>query len=179
MKITAHIKNTNNKTLFSELNGFIVYDKQAFENFIKKHKIESNIMEALGTSNLGSEISKAGIAIPVLNITADYYSFSAERNDLFYNLKEKQPKIHSTGWILYSRTGLIKIAGIGYFLNYKNPSNIKSITLEIAKGWNKIELAGGLNDNSEPTYEIACKPVQEKPNFTASLTDNLDIFNAD
>ncbi len=179
MKITDHIQNANGKTLFAELNGFIIYDEEEFENFIKKHKIESNTMEALAISNLGSEVSEAGIAIPVLNIIADDYSFNTKRDDLPSELKEEQVKIHSAGWILYSRTGLIKIAGTGYFLNYKNPDSIKSITLEIAIGWNEIKLIGGFNESSEPIYEIVFKPVPKKPEFSASFFDNLDVFSVD
>ncbi|GFD71524.1 hypothetical protein KUL113_09440 [Tenacibaculum sp. KUL113] len=160
--------------LFSELNGFAIFDLKSLVDFKEKYIKGNDILTPLVETNLGEEISANGIAIPIIGVEADDYGFILSINERSY-LSEVEVK--STGWILNS-TGILGICGIGYLKDFTLEKLIKInkiIEFKVPKGWLKIEIYGGVNNDYVPVFEIVVKESTEKPEFEGDLSTNFNF----
>ncbi|WP_298507207.1 hypothetical protein [uncultured Maribacter sp.] len=162
------------ETLFSELNGFVIFDSKELISFKKKHINNSDILTPLTETNLGDEISANGVAIPIIGVESDDYGFIMSTNKLTYL---KKVDVQSKGWIINSN-GLLNICGIGYLKDFNLEKLIESnkiIKFEVPKGWLKIDIYGGLNDQHIPIIEIVFSKSLEKPKFEGDISINFSF----
>jgi hypothetical protein len=105
-----------NKSLFSELNGFVIYEPKLLKEYLENNNLRNkNVLQYFIETNHGDIITKNGIAIPMMGIENDYYNFS-----VIENIKDKiilNNEFISKGWIMQIVSGEINITGIGYFCN--------------------------------------------------------------
>lgn len=158
------------ETLFSELNGFVIFDLKKLTEFQNKYIVGNDILTPLIESNLGDVITSSGIAIPIIGVEPDDYGFFVNNNQNYIN----DVIIESKGWILES-SGKLSICGVGYLKKFNltelQEAN-KIITFDVPKKWLEIDIYTGINKNQIPVFEIVFNEVLEKPKFTADMSVN-------
>lgn len=168
----------NRKPIFAELFGLVIFDLKGLKSFKEENNIGDDILDVLISSDLGDKISESGIAIPIVNIPGDYYYFViSHRNKTNRYLNNNQISITSKGWILLNEENEVYVCGVGYLKKF-NENFIKeiSIKLDIDKGWNEIEILGGIDNEDRLVYEIITNGTTVKPVFYGNLEDSFNII---
>lgn len=169
----------NNKPVFAELFGLVIFDLKNLRDFQMKYALGQDLLEILTTTNFGTQVSEEGAAIPISGITGDYYYIAA--TDASVNnryLSEEQIRIRSKGWVLESESGEIMVCGIGYLKRFDENffmTTDKFPRLSITKGWNEIEIVGGIDADGRAVYEILARAVSSKPYFSANFEDVVNF----
>ncbi|WP_452219426.1 hypothetical protein [Lacinutrix salivirga] len=159
------------KTLFSELNGFVVFDQESFLKFKIDNFKNNDILTPLIETDFGEVISKKGIAIPIVVAQPDDYGFVVSMNKLSYL---NETLVSTTGWIINVKSKVC-ICGLGYlkkFIIDDLIENDKLLEYDIKSGWAEIEIHCGINNDLLPIIEIVIIPKENKPKFLG----NLDII---
>jgi hypothetical protein len=117
----------------------------------------------------GDVITKKGVAIPMLGVIPDYYSFSLNLNKNNPILKGPDILIRSDGWIFNCISSTLKIVGIGYFSDISLINATNSLTFGLENGWHKIEITGGVM-NDKYLFELNTEWVQNEPEFKGNVT---------
>lgn len=162
------------KTLFSELNGFAIFDSKNVLSFKEQHSISDDFLTPLIQTDLGEEISAKGITIPIIGVEPDDYGFTVSLNRISYLDKIE---IESKGWILNS-TGNLNICGVGYFKDFnlhKLRQKKQILEFEVPQGWLEIEIYAGLDGDFSPVFEIVVRESEEQPEFKGDLSTNYSF----
>lgn len=165
--------------IFAELFGFVLFDLERLAAFQQRHNLSNDLLDAFVSSDLGTQVSREGTAIPISGVTADYYHFALRREGEAPYLPAHAATVRSDGWTLESTAGELLVCGIGYlkaFEAQKFGSNGSFLKFEIPVGWNELTITGGVDSASNPVYEILVRSSGAPPAFRANLEDNFEIL---
>lgn len=164
----------NEKQLFSELNGFIIYEPKSLKKYLETNNLkDKNVLKYFIETNHGNNITENGIAIPMTDIDTEYYNFS-----LVKNINEKiisEEKINSKGWILKIISKEINIIGMGYFCDIDSINENNKINFSVENGWYEIEIIGGIIEN-KLYYELILNKTETKPKYYGNINFSYKIL---
>lgn len=159
--------NMENK-IFAELNGFVIYNPFLLERYLRENSLDNKDVLAYFTeTEHGEIITQNGIAIPIIGLPDDYYSFYLYEN----NPQEVNDKIvESLGWIYNAEGGIVKIVGIGYLKDMSFITENNSLTFSLAEGWKKLSLYSVFKD--EAAFVMKFENSLTKPGFSGDVETN-------
>ncbi|GIM57789.1 hypothetical protein CAPN006_21810 [Capnocytophaga canimorsus] len=156
--------------IFSELEGFIIYDPQCLANYISENNIfNQDLLSYFMESEDGDFVIQNGIIVPIMGVEPNYYTFEIN-NDLenYAVIKE------SDGWILKVVSKQINIIGIGYLANVSTLNKQKSLSFAISNGWYKVSIATYIDVFSSKSFVLKLQKVLTKPNYEGNMETNND-----
>lgn len=157
------------KKIFSELKGFVIFSPQLLAQYLQDHQLSgTNILKYFVENEHGDEITKSGIAIPIIGVEEDYYAFRLSVNDEKI-LNDEEVEVESKGWIFQTANNEVKIVGIGYLKDIAAISEENSVTLSLENGWYSLKIRGG-NKNGERVFELNMQKQDMHPAFTGDVT---------
>nr|WP_315034736.1 hypothetical protein [uncultured Chryseobacterium sp.] len=157
------------KKIFSELKGFVIYSPELLTRYLQEHNLPgNNILKYFVENEHGDEITKSGIAIPIIGVENDYYSFQVSLNEE-YILDHSEVAIESEGWIFQTVNNQLRIAGIGYLKDITLINEENSITLPLENGWFLLKIRVGRKDG-ERLFELNIQKQEIKPDFRGDMT---------
>lgn len=157
------------KKIFSELKGFVIFSPQLLAQYLQDHHLSgTNILKYFVENEHGDEITKSGIAIPIIGVEEDYYVFRVSVNDEKI-LNDEEVEVESKGWIFQTANNEVKIVGIGYLKDIAAISEENSVTLSLENGWYSLKIRGG-NKNGERVFELNMQKQDMHPAFTGDVT---------
>lgn len=157
------------KKIFSELKGFVIFSPQLLAQYLQDHHLSgTNILKYFVENEHGDEITKSGIAIPIIGVEEDYYAFRLSVNDEKI-LNDEEVEVESKGWIFQTANNEVKIVGIGYLKDIAAISEENSVTLSLENGWYSLKIRGG-NKNGERVFELNMQKQDMHPAFTGDVT---------
>ncbi|AKK73954.1 MULTISPECIES: hypothetical protein [Chryseobacterium] len=157
------------KKIFSELKGFVIYSPELLTQYLQEHHLPgNNILKYFVENEHGDEITKAGIAIPVIGVEEDYYSFRISTQGE-HILNDHEIATQSEGWIFQSASHEVKIVGIGYLKDISSINEENSITLPLENGWFSLQILAG-NKDGERLFELHMQRHEEKPEFKGDVS---------
>ncbi|MCC3214446.1 hypothetical protein LIV57_04130 [Chryseobacterium sp. X308] len=157
------------KKIFSELKGFVIFSPQLLTQYLQDHHLSgTNILKYFVENEHGDEITKSGIAIPIIGVEEDYYAFRVSVNDEKI-LNDEEVEVESKGWIFQTANNEVKIVGIGYLKDIAAISEENSVTLSLENGWYSLKIRGG-NKNGERLFELNMQKQDMHPAFSGDIT---------
>ncbi|AIQ13834.1 hypothetical protein [Paenibacillus durus] len=155
------------KSLFSELNGFVVYEPAVLKKYLENNVLlESDVLQYFTETDHGEIITKNGIAIPIIGVNTGYYNFNVVFDEDSLELKKEEIKARSSGWIYYTYSEKLCIVGIGFFKNIDSINSNNSLTFNIDNGWYSVDiLCGEKEDHEELMFELLLKREETTPTF--------------
>ncbi|WP_330746024.1 hypothetical protein [Chryseobacterium sp. CP-77] len=157
------------KKIFSELKGFVIFSPQLLAQYLQDHDLPgTNILKYFVENEHGDEITKSGIAIPIIGVEEDYYAFRVSVNDEKI-LNDEEVEVESKGWIFQTANNEVKIVGIGYLKDIAAISEENSVTLSLENGWYSLKIRGG-NKNGERLFELNMQKQDMHPTFSGDIT---------
>ena len=156
------------KEIFSELNGFVIYEPILLQEYLKNNQLtDKNVLNYLTETEYGDLITEEGIAIPIVGLTSDYYTFKIIKElPLHY-------KVISEGWVLNVISAQIRIVGIGYFLDIEKIDDSNSISfIDIPNGWYKLSIVSYFDDENRKTFGLMLEKSINKPLFEGDMNTN-------
>ncbi|KAB1228717.1 hypothetical protein DBR39_24245 [Chryseobacterium sp. KBW03] len=157
------------KKIFSELKGFVVFSPQLLAKYLEENHLQgNNILKYFVENEHGDEITKSGIAIPIIGVEEDYYAFRVSVNDEKI-LNDDEVEVESRGWIFQTANNEVKIVGIGYLKDIASINEGNSITLSLENGWYSLKIRGG-NKNGERLFELNMQKQDMHPAFSGDVT---------
>ncbi len=156
------------KEIFSELNGFVIYEPILLQEYLKKNQLtDKNVLNYLMETEYGDLITEEGIALPIVGLTSDYYAFKIIKElPLHY-------KVISEGWVLNVISMQIRIVGIGYFVDIEKIDDSNSISfIDIPKGWYKLSIVSYFDDENRKTFGLMLEESINKPLFKGDMNTN-------
>ncbi|MET3037273.1 hypothetical protein ABXT08_14280 [Chryseobacterium sp. NRRL B-14859] len=157
------------KKIFSELKGFVIYSPELLTQYLQEHNLPgNNILKYFVENEHGDEITKSGIAIPIIGVEEDYYSFRISTKGESI-LNDNEVAAQSEGWIFQSANHEMKIVGIGYLKDISSINEENSITLPLENGWFSFKIRAG-NKDGEKLFELNAEKQEAKPDFSGDLT---------
>lgn len=157
------------KTIFSELNGFVVFDPAGLETFRDEHGNDGDILTPLTETDLGEAITADGTAIPILGVDTDDYGFVLSHGRQTYL---KEVAVTSEGWVL-NATGGLCVCGVGYLKNF-NLQRLKEIgrviCFDVPRQWLTIDIHGGYDEDRLPVFELVYHEASVKPRFEGDMS---------
>ncbi|TZF93718.1 hypothetical protein FW781_18690 [Chryseobacterium panacisoli] len=157
------------KKIFSELKGFVVFSPQLLANYLQENNLSgTNILKYFVENEHGDEITKSGIAIPIIGVEEDHYAFRVSVNDEKI-LNDDEVEVESRGWIFQTANNEVKIVGIGYLKDITSINAENSITLSLENGWYSLKIRGG-NKDGERLFELNMQKQDMHPAFTGDVT---------
>lgn len=157
------------KKIFSELKGFVIYNPELLTKYLQDHHLPgTNILKYFVENDHGDEITKSGIAIPVIGVEEGYYSFCISKNDE-RALNHDEVAVQSEDWVFEVTNNEVKIVGIGYLKDITSINEENSITLSLENGWFSMKIYAGMK-NGERLFELNMKSQDTKPVFNGDLT---------
>ncbi|MGG1923032.1 MULTISPECIES: hypothetical protein [Chryseobacterium] len=157
------------KKIFSELKGFVIFSPQLLAQYLQDHQLSgTNILKYFVENEHGDEITKSGIAIPIIGVEEDYYAFRVSVNDEKI-LSDEEVEVESKGWIFQTANNEVKIVGIGYLKDIAAISEENSVTLSLENGWYSLKIRGG-NKNGERLFELNMQKQDMHPAFSGDIT---------
>lgn len=157
------------KKIFSELKGFVIFSPQLLAKYLQDHHLSgTNILKYFVENEHGDEITRSGIAIPVIGVEEDYYAFLLSMNNEKI-LNDEELEVESKGWIFQTANNELKIVGIGYLKDTASINDENSITLSLENGWYSLKIRGG-NKNGERLFELNMQKHDLHPAFSGDVT---------
>ncbi|PWN71105.1 hypothetical protein C1631_000300 [Chryseobacterium phosphatilyticum] len=157
------------KKIFSELKGFVIYNPDLLTKYLLEHNLPgTNILKYFVENEHGDEITKSGIAIPVIGVEEGYYSFYLS-NHGEQILTQEEVAVQSQDWIFQSTSNEVKIVGIGYLKDISSINDQNSVSIPIENGWFSLKIHGGMK-NGERIFELNMQKQDFKPIFNGDLT---------
>lgn len=137
------------KRLFSELNGFVIFDPVVLNNYLRDNNLDNDdILSYLINSEHGDKIVKLGIVIPILNLPTDYYAFEKGFHEVINELKK------SEGWVMNSLSGICQIIGVGYLKDKTSIVDAPNITINLKKGCYRVSITSFYSSLNTPTFML-------------------------
>jgi hypothetical protein len=157
------------KKIFSELKGFVIYSPELLAGYLQEYNLPgNNILKYFVENEHGDEITKLGIAIPVIGVEEDYYSFQVSAGEeRILDLNETE--VQSEGWIFQTTNNQVKIVGIGYLKDIALINDENSITLPLENGWFSLKIRAG-RKNGERLFELNMKKQDVQLDFKGDIT---------
>ena len=85
------------KEIFSELNGFVIYEPILLQEYLKNNQLtDKNVLNYLTETEYGDLITEEGIAIPIVGLTSDYYTFKKNSFKLLVRPMQRQDNANLT-----------------------------------------------------------------------------------
>ncbi|MBB6329762.1 hypothetical protein HNP24_000712 [Chryseobacterium sediminis] len=157
------------KKIFSELKGFVVFSPQLLAKYLQENNLSgTNVLKYFVENEHGDEITKLGIAIPIIGVEEDYYAFQVSVNDEKI-LNDNEVEVESKGWIFQAANNEVKIVGIGYLKDITSINDENSITLSLENGWYSLKIRGG-NKDGERLFELNMQNQDIHPTFSGDVT---------
>lgn len=157
------------KKIFSELKGFVVFSPQLLAKYLQENNLPgTNILKYFVENEHGDEITKLGIAIPIIGVEEDYYAFQVSVNDEKI-LNDNEVEVESKGWIFQAANNEVKVVGIGYLKDITSINDENSITLSLENGWYSLKIRGG-NKDGERLFELNMQKQDIHPAFSGDVT---------
>lgn len=157
------------KKIFSELKGFVVFSPQLLAKYLEENHLEgNNILKYFVENEHGDEITKSGIAIPIIGVEEDYYVFRVSVNEEKI-LNDDEVEVESRGWVFQTANNEVKIVGIGYLKDITAINEENSITLSLENGWHSLKIRGG-SQNGERLFELHMEKQDAYPAFSGDVT---------
>ncbi|NIF06164.1 hypothetical protein F3J23_12005 [Chryseobacterium sp. Tr-659] len=157
------------KKIFSELKGFVIYSPQLLAKYLQEHNLPgNNILKYFVENEHGDEITKRGIAIPIIGVEEGYYSFRVSVNNERI-LNHDEEAVQSGGWVFQTANNEVKVVGIGYLRDVTSINDENSVTFNLENGWYALEIRGG-NKEGERLFELNMKKQEEYPVFSGDMT---------
>ena len=157
------------KKIFSELKGFVVFSPQLLAKYLQENHLSgNNILKYFVENEHGDEITKSGIAIPIIGVEEDHYAFGVSVNDENI-LNDDEVEIESRGWIFQTADNEVKVVGIGYLKDITSINDENSITLSLENGWYSLKIRGG-NKEGERLFELNMQKKEMHPVFSGDVT---------
>jgi hypothetical protein len=158
---------TGDKPLFSELNGFVIYEPELLKKYLENNNLKNNnLLQYFTKTEHGDIITENGIVIPMMDIDDDYYNFS-----IIENINEKivvDKKFSSKGWIMQIISNEIHIIGIGYFYDIQATNENNILKFNVENGWYEIEITGG-TIGDKLFYELILNKKENKPEYYGDI----------
>lgn len=137
------------KRLFSELNGFVIYDPVVLSNYLRDNNLyDDDILSYLINGEYGDKIVELGVVIPILNLPADYYAFEVSSNKVINELKK------SEGWVMDSLSGICRVMGVGYLKDKTSMVDAPNITISLKKGRYRVSITSFYSSSITPTFML-------------------------
>lgn len=157
------------KKIFSELKGFVIYSPELLAKYLQEHNLQgNNILKYFVENEHGDEITKSGIAIPLIGVEEGYYSFYLSTNEE-HILGNGEVAVQSDGWIYRTTNNELRIVGIGYLKDISTINDENSIKLNLENGWSSLKIRAGIKDG-ERLFEINTRKQETQPNFSGDVT---------
>ncbi|MBP1164422.1 hypothetical protein WH221_01445 [Chryseobacterium culicis] len=157
------------KKIFSESKGFVIFSPQLLAKYLQEHNLPgNNILKYFVENEHGDEITKSGIAIPIIGVEEDHYAFRVSVNDEKI-LNDDEVEVESRGWVFQTVNNEVKIVGIGYLKDITSINDENSITLSLDNGWYALKIRGG-NKNGERVFELHMEKQDMHPAFSGDVT---------
>ncbi|MCP1298748.1 hypothetical protein NK356_06195 [Chryseobacterium sp. S0630] len=157
------------KKIFSELKGFVVFSPQLLAKYLEENHLEgNNILKYFVENEHGDEITKSGIAIPIIGVEEDYYAFRVSVNEEKI-LNDDEVEVESRGWVFQTANNEVKIVGIGYLKDITTINEENSITLSLENGWYSLKIRGG-SKNGDRLFELHMEKQEAYPAFSGDVT---------
>lgn len=157
------------KKIFSELKGFVIYSPELLAKYLQDHNLPgNNILKYFVENEHGDVITRSGIAIPVIGVEEDYYSFCISANDDRV-LGNEEIATQSDGWIFQTSNNELRVVGIGYLRDISTINDENSIRLNLENGWFSLKIRAG-HKNGERLFELNTKKQENQPDFNGDLT---------
>ena len=155
--------------IFAELNGFIIYEPELLKKYLELNHLEGNdILRYFTDTEYGDKITESGIAIPIIGVVPDYYSFAVTTSSKTPFLKKDEVLVKTTGWRFNCFSGNLKVVGVGYFRDISMINDKNSISFYIDTGWYKVEISGGKNADG-PVFELGLEKTENIPDFYGDI----------
>ncbi|MFN0224503.1 hypothetical protein [Paenibacillus sp. KR2-11] len=159
--------------MFSELNGFVLYEPVLLQNYLEINQLQDrDVLQYFTETEHGDNITKNGIAIPVIGLNTSYYQFHIAFHDDKRSLllNENETKVSSSGWVFHTESGQLRVAGVGYFKNIDSIHTNNSLTFAIERGWYSVSIrCGEMEGQEELVLEIILKKEKSNPEFYGDL----------
>lgn len=157
------------KKIFSEMKGFVIYSPELLSKYLQEYNLPgNNILKYFVENEHGDEITKSGIAIPVIGVEDDYYSFQVSTGEE-YILDHNEVEAQSTGWIFQASNNEVRVVGIGYLKDITLISDDNSIILPLENGWYSLKIRAG-RKNGERLFELNMQKQDLRPDFKGDVT---------
>lgn len=157
------------KKIFSELKGFVIYSPELLTKYLLEHNLQgNNILKYFVENEHGDEITKLGIAIPLIGVEEGYYSFCISTGEE-HILENGEVAVQSDGWIYQAANNELKVVGIGYLKDISAINDENSIRLTLENGWSSIRIKAGVKDG-EKIFELNTQKQDTKPDFNGDVT---------
>ncbi|MDG4654824.1 hypothetical protein V2E39_22365 [Chryseobacterium arthrosphaerae] len=157
------------KKIFSEMKGFVIYSPELLSKYLQEYNLPgNNILKYFVENEHGDEITKSGIAIPVIGVEDDYYSFQVSTGEE-YILDHSEVEAQSTGWIFQTSNNEVRVVGIGYLKDITLISDDNSIILPLENGWYSLKIRAG-RKNGERLFELNMQRQDFRPDFKGDVT---------
>lgn len=157
------------KKIFSELKGFVIYSPELLAKYLQEHDLPgNNILKYFVENEHGDEITKSGIAIPVIGVEEDYYSFQISTNGERI-LSNAEEAVQSEGWIFQTANNEIRVVGIGYLKDITTINDENSIRFTLENGWFSLRIFAGRKDG-ERLFELNMQKQDIQPDFKGDVT---------
>lgn len=170
------------KPVFAELFGLVILDVAELVAFKDANKLNEDLLQAFTTLDLGEQVSKNGIVIPMTGIAGEYYYLSVCNAELERTyLRDDQIVVKSGGWVIYTPKGEVVVCGIGYLKQFDATffaTTDKFARLPMPVGWSEVAIVGGIDDEERLVYELRVTPKSTKPVFSGNFEDDFSIIPA-
>lgn len=171
-------KTRMNRRIFSELDGFVIYEPALLARYLDEHGlVNGDVLAYFTQTEHGGAVTKEGIAVPILSVRSDYYDFSVTVGEADEEIfAQNEAKIISRGWVFHS-SGTLKIAGIGYFKDMSYISEKNSLSFRVKRGRYNLEILGGYrgaNFSGSPAPLGDTPILSDTPVFHLRLTPSAE-----
>lgn len=151
-------------TIFSELEGFVIYEPYRIEKFLQINEIkDKNLLNYLTTSELGDTITEEGIAVPITWVPPDDYKFS---------ILDSMPESYlarSEGWVFKVENGSFSIMGIGYLTNIDRINNKDvNLSFNLENSWYSLTIVSYMEEEQK-CFGLILEKEDYKPDFYGDL----------
>lgn len=159
---------------FRELWGFVLLDPQRLDEVVD-NAVGKDLMALFSIGDFGDHVTADGIAVPILNLTAGYYTILLR--DQAQPTPCAEPAVSSTGWVLGTQTGDLMLCGAGDLTNW-DPDAERHRRITIPPGWYRLDIDGYvLGPESADDYALVMtlSRTATPPAFTADMIFDFSL----
>ncbi len=159
---------------FPELWGFVLLDPLRLDAAVPDAE-GSDLLALFGSGDIGDQVAAEGIAVPMLNLTAGYYTVVL--HDRLQAPRWTEPVLSSSGWVLGTETGELLLCGAGYLTRW-SPSHGGHRRVTIPPGWYELKIdVFRLGPDSEDDFalDLTATPVPTRPTWSADLSQDFSM----
>jgi hypothetical protein len=165
--------------LFPELSGFVLLDAARLDDALGGDATGQNLLHTFTTTDHGDEVTRDGIALPVLGVDAGYYTV------IVRHARDRSrwptPQLVADGWVLGTETGSLVLCGVGYLVDW-NADHPRHRHVAVPPGWYEVQVRGYLlpeHDPDDAAYEFVLAPTRVQPRFHGQLDQRFGLITTD